>query len=151
VFYTNQALTAARVPALPPAGAEAVALIVATVLAEASVPVLIVVPLRRHAGVLLGLVFHGLVSLDIAQHFYDFKAVLLAVFVLFLAEDVTLANVTASPSAAIPARATRRHRSATEALIRSAPSRRLPVLSAPGCSGGSASLHGFRTWPSPPG
>jgi hypothetical protein len=42
----------------------------------------------RHAGVLLGLAFHGLVSLDVAQHFYDFTAVLLALFVLFLSEDV---------------------------------------------------------------
>ncbi len=88
VFYANQALTAARLPALPPAGAEATALIVATVLAEASIPVLLVMPLTRHAGVLLGLAFHGLISLDVAQHFYDFTAVLLALFVLFLSEDV---------------------------------------------------------------
>ena len=88
VFYANQALTAARLPALPPAGAEAAALIVATIVAEASVPVLLVMPRTRHAGVLLGLAFHGLVSLNVAQHFYDFTAVLLALFVLFLSEDV---------------------------------------------------------------
>lgn len=88
VFYTNQALTAARLPALPPAGAAAAAVIVATVLAEVAVPVLLAMPLTRHAGVLLGVAFHGLVSLDVAQHFYDFTAVLLALFVLFLAEDV---------------------------------------------------------------
>lgn len=85
VFYANQALTAARLPALPPAGAPAV--IVATVLTEASIPVLLVTPLTRHAGVVLGLAFHGLLSLDLAQHFYDFTAVLLALFVLFLSGD----------------------------------------------------------------
>ena len=88
VFYANQTLTAARLPALPPAGAETTALIVATVLAEASIPALLVMPRTRHAGVLLGLAFHGLISLDVAQHFYDFTAVLLALFVLFLSEDV---------------------------------------------------------------
>ena len=91
VFYANQTLTAAHLPALPPGSAGATAVIVATVLAEAAIPLLLVMPLTRHAGVLLGVAFHGLLSLDLAQHFYDFTAVLLALFVLFLSEDVGVA------------------------------------------------------------
>lgn len=87
VFYANQALAAARLPALAPGGLAPTALIVTTVLVEAAVPVLLAMRPTRRAGVLLGLAFHGLVSLDLAQHFYDFTAVLLALFALFLSED----------------------------------------------------------------
>jgi hypothetical protein len=91
VFYANQALGAARLPVLAPGGLVPTALIVTTVLVEAAIPVLLTLRPTRRVGVLLGLVFHGLVSLDLAQHFYDFTAVLLALFALFLSEDAAAA------------------------------------------------------------
>ena len=69
VFYADQALAAARLPVLAPGGVAATALIVTTVLVELAIPLLLAIPPTRHAGVLLGLAFHGLVSLDLAQHF----------------------------------------------------------------------------------
>jgi hypothetical protein len=53
-------------------------------LVELSVVPLLLVRRTRPFGVLLAIAFHGLVSLDPAQHFYDFTAVLLPLFVLFL-------------------------------------------------------------------
>jgi hypothetical protein len=91
VFYANQALAAARLPGLAPGGVAPAALIATTVLVEAAIPVLLAIPSTRRAGVLLGVAFHALVSLDLAQHFYDFTAMLLALFALFLSEDAAAA------------------------------------------------------------
>ena len=51
---------------------------------ELAVPILLLIPRARRWGVVLAVIFHGLISLDLQQHFYDFTAVLLALFVLFL-------------------------------------------------------------------
>lgn len=87
VFYADQALTAAGLPGLAPGSPQAWAAILGTILAETSIPVLLAAPPTRRVGVFLGIGFHGLVSLNLGQHFYDFTAVLLPLFVLFLADD----------------------------------------------------------------
>jgi hypothetical protein len=82
VVYADQALTAVGLPAT--AGPVRVALPWATLAVEASVPVLLVVRRTRWAGVVVASVFHILISFDLAQHFYDFTAVLVPLFLLFL-------------------------------------------------------------------
>ena len=51
---------------------------------ELSVPVLLVVRRTRHVGVIVGLVFHGLIAIDQTHLFADFSSVLNALFILFL-------------------------------------------------------------------
>lgn len=58
--------------------------IVAIVVVELSIPVLLIVRRTRHLGVVLGLVFHGLLAVDRSHQFFDFSSVLAALFVLFL-------------------------------------------------------------------
>lgn len=60
------------------------AVIYGTVLIELAVPVLLVLPRTRRLGVLVAITFHALLALDRAHQFFDFSAVLLALFVLFL-------------------------------------------------------------------
>lgn len=56
----------------------------ATALTELSIPLLLLVRRTRVFGVLLGLGFHSAIALDVVHPFYDFSAVLAALFVLFL-------------------------------------------------------------------
>jgi hypothetical protein len=51
---------------------------------ELSIPFLLIVRRTRHVGVVLGLVFHGVLALDRTHQFFDFSSVLAALFVLFL-------------------------------------------------------------------
>jgi hypothetical protein len=51
---------------------------------ELSVPVLLLVRRTRHIGVLVGLVFHGVIAVDQTHLFADFSSVLDALFLLFL-------------------------------------------------------------------
>ncbi len=60
------------------------AVIVGTVVVEVSIPLLLVVRRTRHLGVVVGLAFHGLLALDRSHQFFDFSAVLTALFILFL-------------------------------------------------------------------
>ena len=60
------------------------AVIVGTAATELAIPVLLVMPRTRRAGVFVALVFHALVALDRTHQFFDFSSVLLALFVLFL-------------------------------------------------------------------
>lgn len=72
---------------LPPtvgAGGMAQLLPLGTVITELSVPILLVIRYTRGFGVVLGLAFHSLIALDLAHLFYDFSAVLAALFTLFL-------------------------------------------------------------------
>ena len=84
VFYANQSLGSFGLPTLDFEGFVARVLIWATVVIEASVPIALMWRRTRYFGVLLGTVFHTLISFDLDQHFYDFTAVLIALFVLFL-------------------------------------------------------------------
>lgn len=63
------------------------AVIVGTVAIELSIPVLLVIRRTRNAGVVLGLVFHAVLAFDRSHQFFDFSAVLYALFVLFLPSD----------------------------------------------------------------
>lgn len=87
VFYANQSLSSAGLPTIASDGWAAMAVIVATVLIEVSVPILLSIPRTRRLGALLGIVFHSVISLDLGQHFYDFTAVLLLLFGLFLDDE----------------------------------------------------------------
>ena len=51
---------------------------------EMSIPILLSMRRTRYIGVVVGLVFHGLIALDQAHLFSDFSSVLVALFVLFL-------------------------------------------------------------------
>ena len=51
---------------------------------ELSIPILLSIRRTRHAGVVLGLVFHSIIALDQTHLFSDFSSVLAALFVLFL-------------------------------------------------------------------
>ncbi|MEY2459060.1 MAG: hypothetical protein QOG30_890, partial [Acidimicrobiaceae bacterium] len=51
---------------------------------ELSIPILLLVRRTRHLGVVVGLVFHGLIALDQTHAFSDFSSVLTPLFVLFL-------------------------------------------------------------------
>lgn len=58
--------------------------IVATTAIELSVPILLVRPSTRRAGVVVALVFHAVLALDRTHEFFDFSSLLFALFVLFL-------------------------------------------------------------------
>jgi hypothetical protein len=60
------------------------AVIVGTAAVELSIPVLLLRPKTRRAGVVLGLAFHTLLAVDRSHQFFDFSSVLFALFVLFL-------------------------------------------------------------------
>lgn len=86
VFYQDQLVRSWGLPVLSVSGdpllGQAVAVGAAVV--ELSIPVLLIWGVTRRWGVLLGMSFHGLLALDLAQHFWDFSAVLYACFLLFL-------------------------------------------------------------------
>jgi len=63
------------------------AVIVGTVVVELSIPVLLTVRRTRHAGVVVALVFHGILAIDRAHEFFDFSSMLAALFVLFLPDS----------------------------------------------------------------
>ncbi len=67
------------------AAQRAVAVLVAAI--ELSIPVLLFVRRTRAAGVVLALAFHFILALDRSHQFFDFSAVLLVLFLLFLLPD----------------------------------------------------------------
>lgn len=68
----------------PPPAVGADLLPLATAVTELSIPLLLLVRRTRVAAVLLGLAFHSVIALDLVHPFYDFSAVLAALFLLFL-------------------------------------------------------------------
>jgi hypothetical protein len=60
------------------------AVIGAIVVIELSIPVLLIVRRTRSRGVVLAMAFHAVLAIDRTHEFYDFSAVLFALFVLFL-------------------------------------------------------------------
>ena len=87
VHYANQSLASYGLPTFASDSPLAMLSIAATVMTELSVPVLLAFSRTRRAGVLLALAFHGVISLDFDQHFYDFTAVLAMLLCLFLPES----------------------------------------------------------------
>lgn len=86
VFYANESLASFGLPTFDGDSVLAAAAIAVPVLTELSVPILLAFARTRRAGVLLALVFHTVISLDFAQHFYDFTAALAVLLCLFLPE-----------------------------------------------------------------
>lgn len=66
------------------------ALSIATIVIELAVPALLALPRTRRVGTVLGFSFHGLLALDLAQHFWDFSSLLFAGFFLFLDDEQLL-------------------------------------------------------------
>lgn len=84
VFYLNQALDGFGFGLVSTTSPAAWVAAWGAALVELSVPILLIIRRTRHYGALLAIGFHGLITFDLAQHFYDFTAVLFALFVLFL-------------------------------------------------------------------
>lgn len=86
VFYFQESTESLGLRALQLDGAAWLEhlVIVATVALELSIPVLLIVARTRRLGVVVALVFHAVLALDRSHQFFDFSAVLLALFPLFL-------------------------------------------------------------------
>ena len=87
VVYANQSLRAVGLPGTPTGSALATALPFMVVAIEAAIPILLLRARTRYFGVMLGLVFHVIVSFDLGQHFYDFTAVLIPLLLLWISDD----------------------------------------------------------------
>jgi hypothetical protein len=86
VFYFNESSDSVGLSGLQLDGAAWLqhAVIIGTALVELSIPLLLLRPATRRAGVVLGLSFHTLLAIDRSHEFFDFSSVLFALFVLFL-------------------------------------------------------------------
>ena len=84
VFYADQAAQALGIGSLGAASLAATPTMWLGAAIELSVVPLVLLAKTRKAGVVLAVTFHSALTLDLAQHFYDFTSVLLALFVLFL-------------------------------------------------------------------
>lgn len=88
VVYANQTLRSWGLPVFA-SDAVAVSLPAAAAMIELSVPLLLLFARTRAAGVALAAAFHVVITLDLAQHFYDFTAVLLLGLLVFADDAVT--------------------------------------------------------------
>jgi hypothetical protein len=83
VFYSNQWLDGLGFGPMAADSAAATGAIWGTILIESAVPVLLMVRRLRCWGVVVGTLFHTVISFDLNQHFFDFTSVLLPLFFLF--------------------------------------------------------------------
>jgi hypothetical protein len=82
-FYARQA----EMLGILPGGYRAQAANIAfTLLIEAAIPILLFVRSTRPAGILVAMVFHGLIGINPLSGFYNFSSMIFAVLVLFLPE-----------------------------------------------------------------
>lgn len=86
LFYFNQSLGEWGVGPISPHSVFGWVSSWGAALIELAVPVLLLIRPTRVFGAVLAIGFHGLISLDLGQHFYDFTAVLLPLFALFLGD-----------------------------------------------------------------
>ena len=84
-FYLAQA---ERYSILPRSLSWAQSPIYFTLLIEILIPLLLCVRRTRHGGILLGLVFHGVISFNPVSKFYNFSSMLFALFFLFTSKNV---------------------------------------------------------------
>jgi len=104
---------AAEYPFLPASNWIRWCTIAMTILVEAAIPVLLVVRRFRLAGVLLAFAFHFALAMDPGDVVFNFSAILLALFFLFLPEDFAAAvGATLAPL--------RRARAATHPAVKAA-------------------------------
>jgi hypothetical protein len=96
VFFAIQSLRSWGLPVIAADGALAPLIIWATAAIELAIVPLLLFRRTRYWGVVVGSLFHALISFDLAQHFYDFTAVLLPLFGLFLPET-TLGTIRLAP------------------------------------------------------
>lgn len=84
VFYLHESASSLGLPT----GAGSVwvdrVVMFGTAAVELSIPLLLVRRRTRHLGVVVALVFHGILALDRTHEFFDFSSILAALFVLFL-------------------------------------------------------------------
>jgi hypothetical protein len=84
VFYLHESASSLGLPT----GAGSVwvdrAVMFGTAAVELSIPVLLARRRTRHVGVVVALVFHGVLALDRTHEFFDFSSLLAPLFVLFL-------------------------------------------------------------------
>ncbi len=92
VFHLDQAIGAVGLPPLDSGSVPALLAAWGPAAIELSVPVLLLLRPTRRVGVLVAVGFHTALSFDPAQHFYDFTAVLLPLFLLFL-DDATFVRI----------------------------------------------------------
>lgn len=84
VFYANQSLNSWGLLTISSQSLAALGAIWVTAAVELSMVPLLVWRRTRWLAVVLGTLFHGLISLDLDQHFYDFTAVLIFLFAAFI-------------------------------------------------------------------
>ncbi len=84
VFYANQSLNSWGLLTVSPESPIAKGAIWASAIVELSIVPLLVWRKTRWAGIVIGSLFHGVISLDLDQHFYDFTAVLFVLFGAFI-------------------------------------------------------------------
>ncbi|MEX2293201.1 MAG: HTTM domain-containing protein [Acidimicrobiales bacterium] len=86
VFYFNESTESIGLSGVHLASSSPLAwvVIVVTLVVELSIPVLLLMRRTRAVGVVVGLCFHAVLALDQTHQFFDFSAVLFALFVLFL-------------------------------------------------------------------
>lgn len=87
VAFANQTLDAAGLPIVAPDSFVAGLLPYVTAGTELAIPLLLLNRRTRFAGVVLGMVFHSVLSFDLGQHIYDFSGVLFPLFLLWLPSE----------------------------------------------------------------
>jgi hypothetical protein len=83
VFYSNQWLDGFGFDPMTADSVGAAGAIWGSVLIESAVPILLILRRLRSWGVVVGTLFHTVISFDLNQHFFDFTSVLLPLFFLF--------------------------------------------------------------------
>ena len=89
VFYQDQLVSSWGLDLLSVDGSAGLGRVIAVgaVLTELAVPLLLLLRRTRRLGLLVGVSFHGMLALDLSQHFWDFTSVLFACFFLFLDDE----------------------------------------------------------------
>lgn len=89
LFYGNELLGSWGLPPVPATAGAAWLPVIAALLAEISVVVLLLFRRTRTLGVALAAAFHFIISADLAQHFYDFTAVLFVGLAVLASPETT--------------------------------------------------------------
>jgi len=87
LFYANQMLTEFGLGMIAPNHPLAYGAAWGSALIELSVVPLMLWSKTRRLGLWIAIGFHGFLTLDLGQHFYDFTSVLFALFALFATDD----------------------------------------------------------------
>jgi hypothetical protein len=70
----------------------------ATLVIEGTLPLLLFIPRTRHIAIVLGVLFHSILSVDYHQHTMDFSSIMFALLVLFVSDkDINAARKLLTP------------------------------------------------------